>query len=333
MEKTLRILGIRGLPAKHGGFETFAESFALYLVKHGWRVVVYCQAEADQMHGPDVWRGVELVHIPVRQQGALGTIVFDWKSTRHAARSDGLILTLGYNTAVFCALYRLRRRTNLINMDGIEWKRDKWSRVARTWLLLNEFAGCWLANHLIADNPEIAKHLKTRVTKTKITMIPYGSTEITDAEVERLADFGLTPHRYAIVVARPEPENSILEIVTAFSQMDRGFKLVVLGNFEKANPEYRKRVFEAASAEVLFPGAIYESQTLHALRYFAVAYVHGHRVGGTNPSLVEALGAGSPVIAHDNKFNRWVAGDKNLFFFFLCCISSALASIKVSIKN
>ena len=314
MKKKLSILGTRGIPAQHGGFETFAEHLAPYLVKHGWEVTVYCQDEGEGDSYEDTWNGIQLVHIPVRQSGALGTIVFDWKSTLHAARSSDLILTLGYNTAIFSTLYRLRGINNLINMDGIEWTRDKWSFPEKTWLYINERAGCWLGNHLIADHPEIKKHLATRVARNKITMIPYGADKVTHAEINILEQYGLEPENYAILVARPEPENSILEIVNAFSCKKRGKKLAVLGNYYPETSDYHKQVKEIASDEVVFLGAIYDKTVIQSLRYHACLYIHGHTVGGTNPSLVEALGAGSPILAHDNRFNRWVAGTFSFYF-------------------
>jgi glycosyltransferase involved in cell wall biosynthesis len=314
MKKTLRILGTRGIPASHGGFETFAEYLSLHLVKHGWDITVYCQKDGTGEIYNDEWRGVRRVNIPINKAGAIGTIIFDWKSTLHASNSDSLILTLGYNTALFSLLYRIKNNINIMNMDGIEWKRNKWSIPERIWLYINERAGCYLANHLIADHPEIKNHLKSRVNEKKITMIPYGSEEIKSASIEQLEPFGLEPSKYAIVIARPEPENSILEIVTAFSSKKRGIKLVVLGNFDKANPEYSTKVKKAASNEVIFPGAIYDKSCVNTLRFYALLYIHGHQVGGTNPSLVEALGAGNAVLAHDNIFNRWVAGDTNHYF-------------------
>ncbi len=312
--KTLRILGTRGIPAQHGGFETFAESLALYLVAQGWAVTVYCQPDGDGEVSEDSWQGVRLVHIPVKQGGAAGTIIFDWRSTVHASKEDGLVLTLGYNTAVFCLMYRLKGIVNLINMDGLEWKREKWSWFEKTWLYLNERLGCWLGNHLIADHPEIKAHLASRVSTNKITMIPYGADSITSADVSLLSAYRINPGQYGIVIARPEPENSILEIVEAFSKKPRGMNLVVLGKYCPEENEYHKRVVTAASEEVKFIGAIYDKATINALRLYARFYVHGHTVGGTNPSLVEALGASLPVLAHDNKFNRWVAGEGAFYF-------------------
>lgn len=308
------ILGTRGIPAHHGGFETFAEHFSLYLKNKGWSVTVYCQ---EKGHGPvweDDWNGVKRVHIPVTQEGAKGTIVFDWKSTLCAAKQRGIILTLGYNTAAFCAIYRLKGKKNIINMDGIEWQRDKWSFTERAWLYLNEKLGAWLGNHLVADHPEIKNHLAQFVSRNKIKVIPYTAVLLDSADQSLLEPFGLKRGRFVLLIARPEPENSILDIVQAYTAEKRGMPLVVLGAYEPKLNRYQKKVMDKANGEVLFAGAIYDQEVVQALRFYARFYVHGHTVGGTNPSLVEALGAGSPVLAHDNRFNRWVAGNNALFF-------------------
>jgi glycosyltransferase involved in cell wall biosynthesis len=309
----VRILGTRGLPAAHGGFETFAERLAVHLVSRGWRVIVYGQEEGRGPVLEDVWQGVERVRIPVRGSGAKSTIVFDWLATRHAASHGDLCLTLGYNTAVFCALLRLRGVPNLINMDGIEWARAKWGLLAKSWFWLNDWAGCWLGDHLVADHPEIKAHLVTRVHADRISTIPYGADRISQASDGPVRSLGLEPGRYLTVVARPEPENSLLEVVQGFSRRPRGVRLVVLGHYDPGQA-YQQAVLAAASEEVLFPGAIYDPAVVQPLRFHSLAYVHGHRVGGTNPSLVEALGAGNAVLAHDNRFNRWVAGAGARYF-------------------
>ena len=166
---------------------------------------------------------------------------------------------------------------------------------------------------LVADHPEIERHLASRVHSDKICMIPYGARRIPDKRVDPLLQFNLSPDEYIVLIARPEPENSILEIVQAFSRSSRNIKLIMLGNFNSSN-KYHSSVVSAASEEVVFLGAIYDKEVLDSLRANALFYIHGHTVGGTNPSLVEALGAGQATIAHDNKFNRWVAGDSALYF-------------------
>jgi glycosyltransferase involved in cell wall biosynthesis len=311
----LQILGTRGIPAEHGGFETFAEHFAVYLQQKGWQVTVYCQeVGADEIYEDD-WRGIHLVHIPVTQSGAKGTIAFDWKSTLHAAKRKIPVLTLGYNTAVFCLLYRLNGIKNVVNMDGVEWRRGKWSPLERAWLYVNEKLGAWLANHLVADHPEIKNHLSRFVSSSKITVIPYSADILETADQSLISPFDLEKNKYAVLIARSEKENSILEIVSAYSKIKRGMPLVILGNYTPETNSYHKLVVDAAGDEVKFVGAIYDKDVVQALRFFARFYVHGHTVGGTNPSLVEALGAGSPVLAHNNLFNRWVAGEGARYFF------------------
>ena len=311
----LIILGIRGIPAAHGGFETFAEQLALHLTAAGWEVTVYCQD--DGTHGSamveDTWRGIQRIHVPSHSTGSAASVLFDIRSTLDSLRREGVVLILGYNTGFLSFIPRFARRDVVINMDGIEWKRSKWSRPIRAWFWMNERAAALAGRTLIADHPEIAKHLATRADPAKIVTIPYGSPPIEGTPVEPLAACGVQPGRYWISVCRIEPENSVLEIVQAFSAAPRTNRLLVLGNLAEGNA-YHRAVRDAAGPQVIFPGPIYDKPTLAALRYHARGYCHGHTVGGTNPSLVEALAAGSAVIAHDNAFNRWTAGPGQFFF-------------------
>lgn len=310
----LRILGIRGIPAQHGGLETFTERLALYLVSQGWKVTVYCQSSEHAGFHEEIWNGIRLVHVPVSLKSAWGTVLFDAKSTFHAAGEKGLILTLGYNTALFCVLYRIRGLTNLINMDGIEWRRPKWSFLQKIWLYVNERLGCWLGNHLIADHPEIKNHLAAIVASDKITMIPYGAEYVETGDLLRLAPFGLEGGSYALMITRLEPENLILEIISAFSRKPRQTRLIIVGRFHPDSNPYHEKLKKSAGPDVTFLGPIYDRATGNTLRHYAKLYIHGHQVGGTNPSLVEALGASLPILAHDNKFNRWVADQGARYF-------------------
>ncbi len=310
-------MGIRGVPAAHGGFETFAGKLAPYLVEKGWDVRVYCQD--DQQPGvkaavrEDEWSGVRRVHVPITQSGALGTLIFDLRAIWISIFQPGHVLLFGYNTAVLNVLQRLFGKKLLINMDGIEWKRPKWPPLHRLWLLLNELLGSLIGTKLIADHPEIANHLATRTPRSKIIMVPYGADQVSGADASLLDQHGLKPRKYFITICRIEPENSVMEIVQAFVSSRLDASLVILGKLDERNP-YHRRIVEAAGERVKFVGAIYDKDMLAALRAFSLAYCHGHTVGGTNPSLVEALGAGCAVIAHENVFNRWVAGDGQLFF-------------------
>lgn len=313
--KTIAIMGIRGIPAQHGGFETFAERLAPYLLAAGWNVTVYCQEDDKAPVRESTWNGIRRVHIGVGADTAINTMRFDWACISHAiADRPSIVLTLGYNTAAFSLRLRAAGIPNVMNMDGIEWSRRKWGRAARAWLYLNDWAGSLGATHLVADHPEIARHLHSRVSARKVTTIPYGATRTPDGDAALLKPYALTSGRFATVIARPEPENSILEIVEAFSARKRGFELAVLGKFSPERNAYHARVMAAASAEVRFLGAIYDQAVVQTLRKHSLLYVHGHRVGGTNPSLLEAMGAGNAVLAHDNRFNRWVAADGAAYF-------------------
>jgi glycosyltransferase involved in cell wall biosynthesis len=303
------------VPGQHGGFETFAEHLAAYLADKGWEVTVYCQAVGPKGTPvtEDFWRKVHRVHIPVPSDTAAGSMRFDYRSIRLAMHRQSPCLVLGYNTACLTLLLRGAGVRFATNMDGIEWKRGKWSLPFKAWFYANDWIGCLVSDHLIADHPDIARHLATRTDPRKITMIPYGADPIEAPDPEPLRRLGVEPGRFFVSICRPEPENSVLEVVRAFGRAPRGMTLVVLGKFHESSP-YHAAVRAAAGPEVIFPGAIYDTPTLHALRAHAHAYCHGHTVGGTNPSLVEALGAGSAVIAHDNPFNRWVAGDRQFYF-------------------
>ena len=312
--RTVRILGTHGVPASYGGFETAAEQVGLFLRDQGWRVVVYCQAPGRGEMTFDTWQGLERVTIPVDREGWLGTAQFDLLSIRHAVRHRDLCLTFGYNTAIFNLAQRVLGIPNVINMDGIEWSRARWGFGRQAILYVNERIACLVGHELIADHPVIETYLRTRAPARKITTITYGGPTVTGAPADSVEAYGLTPGRYLTVVARPIPENSILEIVRGFSQRRREIDLVVLGHYQPETDPYHAAVQAAAGDRVRFLGGIYEPGRVQALRFHALGYVHGHTVGGTNPSLVEALGAGNPVLAHDNPYNRWVAADAARYF-------------------
>ncbi len=311
----LYILGCRGVPARHGGFETFAEQFALYATAQGHEVTVACQAEPEIPDRVDYWNGIRRLTFAA-PKGPIGTILFDLRSALAASRDrDATILTLGYNTAIFSVVHRLRGVRHFMNMDGVEWRRQKWSAPERLWLRLNEVLGAYLANHLIADHPVIKEHLSTIANPNKITVIPYGADAIEEASSECLEAMNLRTGHYDLVIARPEPENSLLEIVTAYAKADTKVLLVVLGRYMPDQNLYHAKVLEAAKGKnVRFVGAIYDAEAVRQLRFHSRVYVHGHQVGGTNPSLVEALAAGNAIIAHKNSYNKWVAGEDTRFF-------------------
>ncbi len=325
----VRILGTHGVPAAYGGFETAAENVGLYLLEQGWDVIVYCQIPGSGPITTDSWRGLTRVRVPQNREGWLGTAAFDLDCIRHVKRvagPDDICLTFGYNTGIFNVSQRLRGMANVINMDGMEWTRRRWGLARQAILLANERVAGLVGTLLIGDHPHISKYLSRHFGRRRVVTIAYGAHPVVNPPVQPVLDLGLEPGTYVTMICRLIPENSVLEIIQAWSQRDRGLQLVVLGSLED-DDSYHRQVRAAASHEVVFAGAIYTPEIVTALRYHALAYLHGHTVGGTNPSLVEAMAAGNPVIAHNNVFNRFVAGPDAAYFDGVADLVATLDSI------
>jgi glycosyltransferase involved in cell wall biosynthesis len=304
------------VPAAYGGFETAAEHIGVHLAAKGWRVIVYCQVPGTGPIETDTWKGLERVLIREPREGWLGTASFDLTSVRHVLReagTDDVCLTFGYNTGVFNVAQRLRGIPNVINMDGMEWTRRRWGLLRQGILLANERVAGAVGTVLIADHPHIAAYLRRSFGARRVTTIAYGAYPMSGAPEQPVEGLGLLPGEYATMICRPIQENSVLEIVTAWSARRRPVPLVVLGTFQRSDA-YHARVLDAAGPDVRFVGAIYDQTVVTSLRYHSRAYLHGHTVGGTNPSLVEAMAAGNAVIAHNNVYNRYVAGVGNRYF-------------------
>lgn len=309
----LAILGTRGIPARYGGFETFAEELALRLVARGIETTVYC--EADGPDGPSEYRGIRLVHITSPRCGPLSTILFDLRCLWHARNAFDAVYMLGYGAAPFCLIPKAWGTRVWLNVDGIEWARAKWSRGAKLYFKLMEFLSVRVPHRIIADAEGIRAHLESRhCLQSPCSVIPYGAP-VVDAppDASLLDGWNLSPGGYYLVVARMEPENHIREIIEGYRASTTTVPLIIVGN-HLIETEYAGGLRTLADARVRFLGGIYDREKLRALRYYALAYCHGHSVGGTNPSLLEALGCGNLIIAHDNAFNREVVGDLGFYF-------------------
>ena len=234
-KKRIIISGIRGLPASHGGFETFAEKLSLQLTANGWDVIVYCQKRGEKLSTISTWKNIKLINFYLEKDTSLATILFDLRVVIDSLKyKKHIILTLGYNTALFNIIYFLFSRNNIINMDGIEWKRNRWSYPIKIWFYFNEKFAKYFSTHMIADHPEIKRHLNSfGFFGKKITVIPYGADLINVKTNKNLLKYNLKKNRYAIVIARPVPENSILQIVISFKVKDRGIYILIHGNYKR----------------------------------------------------------------------------------------------------
>ena len=309
----LAILGTRGIPARYGGFETFAEQLATRLAKREVNVTVFCPSPASKRD--ETYSGVTLKFVKFPSLGKYSEMVWDAKCFCVARRNFDVVYMLGLGGAFAAWVPRIWGAKVWVNTDGIEWKRSKFTLPQRTYLGLAEALSVLFASRIIADSAAIAEYLKRRYPLLKrVSTIAYGASIPESRPDQRLIEqWGLGPEHYYIVVCRLEPENHVLEIVTGYELSGSPLPLVILGNIESPN-DYVRELLSHRSEHVRFIGTVYESETLAALRFYARAYMHGHSVGGTNPSLLEAMACSNLVIAHDNPFNREVLGDSGLFF-------------------
>ena len=323
----LAILGTRGIPALYGGFETFAEELSFKLAQRGVQVTVYCESGKGKL--PAMYQGVHLVHIPAPRIGPLTTIVFDLRCLWHARKAFDVVYMLGYGAGIFCFIPRLWRSKVWINMDGIEWARSKWGGVARAWFKFMEAMSVKIPDRIIADAEGIREHLQSRHrTMRPCTVIPYGAPVLEKApDTEQLNEWGLVHDHYHLIVCRLEPENMVSEVLHGFVRSESNFPLIIVGD-DTSETEYVRGLKSMRSDRIRFIGTVYDGAKLLALRFHARSYFHGHRVGGTNPSLLEAMGCGNIVIAHDNVFNREVAADAALYFRSAEDIPGILSSVE-----
>lgn len=307
----LAILGARGIPARYGGFETFAEQLAVRLTERGHDVTVFCEAAGNVK---EEYKGAKLRHVPARNFGPLSTVMYDAACLWRARSRFDVIYMLGYGSSALCWLPRMWGSQVWINMDGLEWARGKWGPIARWYLRLAERIAMWTPDRIIADAAAIKANLQSRYRKLPLCdVIPYGCEIVSSACPEELKSFGLEPGSYYLVLCRFEPENHIKEIIEGFLESGTGTRLVLVGDHTRKS-EYVQSLARYESDRVLFTGPVYDAAKVQALRFFCCAYLHGHSVGGTNPSLLEAMGCGNVVIASDNPFNREVLGGSGLFF-------------------
>jgi glycosyltransferase involved in cell wall biosynthesis len=274
---------------------------------------VFC--ESSESSAPDIFQGVKLRYVSAPSLGPLQTILYDLKCLWAARRGYDVVYMLGYGAAPFCLIPRLWGSEVWINPDGLEWARAKWGFVAKTYFRLMEWSSLHAANRIIADAEAIAASLSSRHGKLPAcTVIPYGCEVIeTPPPTELLLEWSLAPEDYYLVVCRLEPENHVLEILQAFQRSHSNKQLLVVGN-HLTGTSYVSQLRRVKDPRIRMIGTVYDPAKLTCLRYYSFAYMHGHSVGGTNPSLLEAMGCGNLIFAHDNPFNRETLGSCGYFF-------------------
>lgn len=307
------ILGTRGIPNRYGGFEECAEHLATQLVANGHRVSVY--NPRGHAFGGETWHGVTIIRrwAPDEPLRTFGQLVYDLACLRDARRRDfDVLLHLGYTSSSIWHRQWPRPCRNVINMDGMEWTRSKYHPLARRFLRYAERLAAVHADALVADSATIQRYL-SETYRRPTHYIPYGSTVVAGAEAARLSDFGVSPQEYNLVVARLEPENHVELIIRGCLASRTEKPLLVVGSTTSSHGRSLVARYDR-HREIRFTGAIYDRARLDSLRFYSHLYFHGHSVGGTNPSLLDAMGCRALIAAHDNPFNRAVLEDNGLYF-------------------
>jgi glycosyltransferase involved in cell wall biosynthesis len=302
------ILGTRGIPARYGGFETFAEELSIRLAARGHDVTVYCR----ERHPFKTYRGVSLVSLPTARHKYFDTLAHTFLSTLHLLthRPEAALYCNAAN-AVFTLLPRLAGVPVLLNVDGLERKRKKWNVLARSWYQLSEYLATWFPTAVISDAEHIQAYYLSRYGKETV-FIAYGADTGKIESTAALERLGLEPERYFLYVSRMEPENNALLVREVFERIAGDVRLALVGDAPYSR-EYIARVRDTRDPRIVMPGAVYGAG-YHELQSHCLAYIHATEVGGTHPAMIEAMARGAVTLYLDTPENREVAGDAAIPF-------------------
>lgn len=301
------IVGTRGIPARYGGFETFAEELSIRLAARGHHVTVYCRQEA-----PSPYRGVNLAYLPTIRHKYFDTIAHTFLSTLHLLmhRQDAVLYCNAAN-AVFTWMPRVFGMPVALNVDGLERNRKKWNALAKIWYRVSEWLATWMPNAVVTDAAAIAEYYRERYGRSS-EMIPYGA-EIGPVETTAVLDrLGLKRRKYFLYVSRMEPENNGLLVRESFEKIETSMKLALIGDAPYA-ANYIARVRDTKDPRIVMPGAIY-GDGYRELGSHCFAYIHATEVGGTHPALIEAMGRGALTLYLDTPENAEVAAGAGIAF-------------------
>lgn len=321
----IAILGTRGVPNRYGGFEQFAEYLSAGLARKGHNVSVYNSHKHPFQE--KTWNGVNIIHCydPEHKIGTAGQFIYDFNCILDARkRGFDAILMLGYTSSSVWSWLYPRKSAILFNMDGLEWKRTKYSEPVKKFLLYAEKLATRSSKFLIADSLGIQSYLKDTYGVAS-EYIPYGAEIIEKSDDSLLQERSLQQYEYFMLMARMEPENNIEMILDGLAMSDTARKMVVIGNAGNKFGSYLVHKYKN-DPRIVFAGAIYDAAKLDGLKRNARIYFHGHSVGGTNPSLLEAMASQALMAAHDNPFNKTILQQDAFYFSDAAAVSSIVSN-------
>lgn len=310
--KKIAIIGSVGLPAKYGGWETLVDQLTLNL-KRKFDFTVYCSAK-KYSEKQNYYNGAHLEYINLDANG-VQSIPYDMISMLKAIRFADVLLILGISGCIFLPFIKLiSSKKIIVNIDGLEWRRGKWGRVAKWYLKLSEAVAVRFSDVVVSDNKAIQDYVFREYGRESV-LIAYGGDHAVHSLCgsDILSRYGLVEHRYAFKVCRIEPENNIDMIIDSFKNYC-GLDLVIVGNWGNSDYGADLKNKYALLEHVHLLDPIYDQNILNQLRMACHVYIHGHSAGGTNPSLVEAMSLGLPIIAYGCVFNRETTCNQALYF-------------------
>jgi glycosyltransferase involved in cell wall biosynthesis len=328
----IALVGTRGVPARYGGFETCVEEVGRRLAARGHDVVVYCRTTEETDRSVTTYRGMTLVHLPALKKRSLETLSHTGLSAGHLLlkRSDVAIVFNAAN-APWLRVLRAAGIPVATHVDGLEWKRAKWGTLGKRYYRAAESLAVRWSDALIADAAGIQDYYR-REFGVESTYLAYGAPILESGASDRLAELDLTPGAYHLVVARFEPENHVHMIVDGYGRSTATLPLIVVGSAPYSD-EYTRHVTSLGDARVRFVGGIWDQELLDQLYANARIYWHGHSVGGTNPSLLRAMGAGTAINAFDVNFNREVLGTNGEYFSTAADIPALVQAAEASASD
>ena len=323
----IAILGTRGVPNYYGGFEQFAEFFSVYLVEKGHEVFVY--NSHNHPFQEKTFHGVNIIHQndPEHKLGTFGQFIYDYDCIMDSRKRDfDIILQLGYTSNSIWFFLLPKKPIIITNMDGLEWKRTKYSKPVQQFLKFAERLAAVSSDYLVSDSLGIKTFLKKQYNKES-TYIAYGAHPFTNPDETIISDYNVTKNNYNMIMARFEPENNLEMVLDGVALNIDKTPILVIGNHETKYGNFLKTKYKE-NENIRFLGGIYNIDHLNNLRYFSNIYFHGHSVGGTNPSLLEAMASKAFVIAHNNHFNKAILKENGYYFSNPQEVKNILETIK-----